>query len=390
VLIKLRGDRFKSYAEKFIPAAIFSRQYLGNLFHNLRLFLANDFHMEAGKKHLIESFYRAIAEQAPDPIPHREILLTAWIMDQIFNQISGLPGLSKEILSSPSSAIASGPVSAHFGHVSHGSISESDRHERCRQLGSGRIIINADDWGRSALETDSAQSCWEMGRVTSVSAMVFMKDSERAAELARNRDLDVGLHLNLSEEFTGPSVPNQLSGQHGAIVRFLSRNKYSLLIYNPFLRKAFRDAFNAQMQEFHRLYGKPPSHIDGHRHRHLCTNMLLGEVIPRGANVRRSFSFQHGEKGALNLGYRKLINNWLARRYSITDHFFSLHYSLEKKIISRVSELARTSTVELMTHPKNAWESAYLQSDKFLQDFAGVQLGNFSKVKPASSKTLTF
>ncbi len=86
-LIKLRGKRYVSYAEKFIPPLSFGRQYLGNLATNVRSFLARDFHMKAGMKYLIESFYRSILEGAPDPIPHSEILLTARIMDMIFAQL---------------------------------------------------------------------------------------------------------------------------------------------------------------------------------------------------------------------------------------------------------------------------------------------------------------
>jgi len=86
-LIKLRGKRYVSYAEKFIPPIGFARQYLGNLASNARRFLASDFHMKSGMKFLIESFYRSIQEGAPDPIPHSEILLTARIMDAIFLQL---------------------------------------------------------------------------------------------------------------------------------------------------------------------------------------------------------------------------------------------------------------------------------------------------------------
>jgi hypothetical protein len=43
--------------------------------------------MKAGMKCLIESFYRSISENQPPPIPYREILLTARIMDSIFEQI---------------------------------------------------------------------------------------------------------------------------------------------------------------------------------------------------------------------------------------------------------------------------------------------------------------
>jgi predicted dehydrogenase len=86
-LIKMRGNRFPSYLEKFAPSAIFAKQYLSNLSTNVRMFLARDFHMKSGMKFLIESFYRSILEDTPVPIPYREIILTARIMDIIFAQL---------------------------------------------------------------------------------------------------------------------------------------------------------------------------------------------------------------------------------------------------------------------------------------------------------------
>jgi hypothetical protein len=44
--------------------------------------------MKSGMKFLTESFYRSIVEGTPVPIPYREILLTARIMDDIFAQLS--------------------------------------------------------------------------------------------------------------------------------------------------------------------------------------------------------------------------------------------------------------------------------------------------------------
>ena len=93
-LIKLRGGSYKSYAEKFIPPVNLAVQQLGNVATNLRQFLANDFHMKSGMKHLIESFYRSITEGTPPPITYREILLTARIMDAIFSQVG--PERSRE------------------------------------------------------------------------------------------------------------------------------------------------------------------------------------------------------------------------------------------------------------------------------------------------------
>ncbi len=101
ILIRLRGKRYKSYAEKFIPPVMLAGQYLGNLLRNGRLFLASDFHMDSGKKYLIESFYRSIIENTPVPIPYREILLTARIMDEIFEQLPpGVPAATKLPLNS--------------------------------------------------------------------------------------------------------------------------------------------------------------------------------------------------------------------------------------------------------------------------------------------------
>ncbi len=52
ILIKLRGQKFKSYADMFIPPALFAKQHLGNLLTNVRLFLGRDFHMDSGMKYL--------------------------------------------------------------------------------------------------------------------------------------------------------------------------------------------------------------------------------------------------------------------------------------------------------------------------------------------------
>lgn len=87
ILLRLRGNKYKSFADKFLPPAQFAKQHLGNLLVNTKLFLANDFHLDAGMKYLFESFYRSIREGAPLPIPYREILLTARIMEAIFDQL---------------------------------------------------------------------------------------------------------------------------------------------------------------------------------------------------------------------------------------------------------------------------------------------------------------
>jgi predicted dehydrogenase len=98
-VIGLRGARYTSYAEKFIPPISLAGQYLGNLRTNLGTFLRGDFHMKSGMKYLIESFYRSITEGKPAPIPYREILLTARIMDDIFAQINAAQAAARNSVS---------------------------------------------------------------------------------------------------------------------------------------------------------------------------------------------------------------------------------------------------------------------------------------------------
>jgi predicted glycoside hydrolase/deacetylase ChbG (UPF0249 family) len=242
------------------------------------------------------------------------------------------------------------------------------------------LIINADDFGRSAAETDAALGCYQEGRITSVSAMMFMEDSERAGELAKKNELDVGLHLNFSEEFTDVRCPGRLRDNHGRIVRFLMRNKYAQLVYNPFLRRAFAYSYEAQAAEFVRLLGRPPSHIDGHHHMHLCANILLSKVIPAGMKIRRHFSFWPGEKSWLNRTYRALVDRWLARRYQLPDYLFDLTQCIRDKKLDRVAVLAKTSNVELMTHPVVDPEAEYLMSDEFQVMLQRLEIGGYALV----------
>jgi len=87
-VIKLRGSRITSYGEKFVPQINLAAQHVGNLVSNMKCFLARDFHMKSGMKYLAESFYKSITDGAEPPLSYREILLTARIMDEIFEQLS--------------------------------------------------------------------------------------------------------------------------------------------------------------------------------------------------------------------------------------------------------------------------------------------------------------
>jgi predicted dehydrogenase len=55
---------------------------------NLQRFATADFHYFAGLKTLFEKFYACIRDGGPVPIPMRDVLRIAWMMDEIFRQIA--------------------------------------------------------------------------------------------------------------------------------------------------------------------------------------------------------------------------------------------------------------------------------------------------------------
>jgi chitin disaccharide deacetylase len=248
------------------------------------------------------------------------------------------------------------------------------------------LIINADDWGRSPRETDAALHCFEAGRISSVTAMVFMGDSPRAAELARGSSIEAGLHINCDEPFTGARLNPRLLESHRKTRAYLTSHKLAQLIYNPILKKDFEYSYRSQLEEFECLFGKSPSHIDGHHHMHLCANLALGNVISKGTKLRRTFCFWPGEKSFLNRAYRELLDCWLRRTYRMPDYFFDLSECLRQVKLSRVFALAASANVEVMTHPVNQIEANCLVSSDFRASLQTVSLGSYSLLNGAQHK----
>jgi len=83
------------------------------------------------------------------------------------------------------------------------------------------LIINADDWGRSRAETMRLSDV-PGGRITSVSAMVFMADSERAGRVGKRKRIGRGLaSLNFAEKFSGERIAATLENYHKKIAGFV-------------------------------------------------------------------------------------------------------------------------------------------------------------------------
>ena len=253
--------------------------------------------------------------------------------------------------------------------------------------GGGLLIINADDWGRDRPTTDSILECWLGGAISSVSAMVFMEDSERAAAVARERGVEAGLHLNFTEAFSGASLPPGLREHQQRVARHLLRHRFAQVVFHPGLVSSFKYVVASQLDEFGRLYGRAPARVDGHHHMHLCSNVLGQRLLPRETIVRRSFSFEPGEKSRANYIYRRAVDRVIARRHVLTDYFFSLPPMQVAGRLPKIFSLARDFAVEVETHPINADERRFLADGGLRSEIGDMPVATPSQLHAAVKRT---
>lgn len=210
--------------------------------------------------------------------------------------------------------------------------------------------------------------------------MVFMEDSERAAETAGEKRIDVGLHLNFTTLFSAKTA-SRLAEHQRRTARFLTRGRYTQVVFHPGLAKSFDYVAKAQYEEFERLYGTAAKRIDGHHHMHLCSNVLFARLLPEKTIVRRNFSFRPGEKGAFNRFYRDATDRLLARRHSLTDLFFSIQPLESPDHLSRIFSAARKEVVEVEVHPVMEAEYRFLTGGGIFERVGDLQIERRYAVK---------
>jgi predicted glycoside hydrolase/deacetylase ChbG (UPF0249 family) len=109
------------------------------------------------------------------------------------------------------------------------------------------LIVNADDFGRSACTNEGVIETYERGIVTSASLMVGWPASEEAAAYARaNTGLSLGLHLDVGEWAYGDDGWVEVYGVEGDLEAEVAR----------------------QLARFRELAGCDPTHLDSHQHVH--------------------------------------------------------------------------------------------------------------------------
>lgn len=115
-----------------------------------------------------------------------------------------------------------------------------------------RLIMTADDFGRSPGVNRGLVEAFENGIVTSASLMVRWPAAAEAAEYARRRTaLAVGLHVDLGEW-------RYRDGAWEPVYEVVS----------PGDRQQVEAEVLRQLESFRELVGRDPTHIDSHQHVH--------------------------------------------------------------------------------------------------------------------------
>ena len=154
-----------------------------------------------------------------------------------------------------------------------------------------RLIVNADDFGRSHAINQAVIRAHREGILTTASLMVNEAAAGEAVALARqNPGLGVGLHLALvcGRSALPPSaIPNLVNTQsqfsnHPVAAGF----RYFFL---PASRARLRDEIAAQFEKF-RASALPLDHVNGHLHMHLhpaVFKILCDNAGPWGVRAMR-------------------------------------------------------------------------------------------------------
>jgi predicted glycoside hydrolase/deacetylase ChbG (UPF0249 family) len=125
-----------------------------------------------------------------------------------------------------------------------------------------RLIVNADDFGLTRGVSRGILACYQTGIVTSTTLMVNRGADPAQLDELRSSGLGVGLHVNLTlgTPISDPRRVASLLDRQGQFVRE-ARVQAERAIPDE-----ARIEMGNQIEEFQRLMGRFPTHLDSHHH----------------------------------------------------------------------------------------------------------------------------
>ncbi len=244
------------------------------------------------------------------------------------------------------------------------------------------LIVNADDFGWNRDATDRTVECFAAGQITSTTALVNMEDSERAAELGREHGFPIGLHLNLTDPFTGAAVDRGERERQAAACRIFGDGGLRLRswTYDPRIAGLVEGAIRDQVERFRALFGQEPTHVDGHNHVQVCPNVVRARAL-RGFKLRNALWAWPSDRGAMARA-RAARRGLSARRFLSPRYFFDIAQLHRLPAAEAAAKLdrARGSSVEVMCHPGFGHELEALRAPSWAQTIAALPRGSYREL----------
>jgi uncharacterized Ntn-hydrolase superfamily protein len=103
-------------------------------------------------------------------------------------------------------------------------------------------------------------------------------------------------------------------------------------------------------------------------------------MIPKGTRVRRTLTFDLGEKNPANLLYRHLLDICVSKRFISTDCFFSIDPVQNLERLRIILNRAIKENIEIEVHPENSDQIKFLLSDQYQHLMNSVSIGNFKQL----------
>jgi hopanoid biosynthesis associated protein HpnK len=232
------------------------------------------------------------------------------------------------------------------------------------------LIVNADDFGRSAAVNGGIIEAFQQGILTSASLVAMGAEFDQAVELARqNPGLGIGIHLVLNEH--DPALPAaEIPSLVGSDGKFRSRGQqFVKMAADPRMRDdAFRE-WDAQIKKV-LAAGIKLEHIDGHGHCHAHPR-VAGVVV----ELAKRYGIEHVRLPVEAVGWKserpsaarfasKLLLNSFALcskrvwdgklRFPQSFYGFSEGGHVSGALVRRVGQAARPGVSELMVHVGNS------------------------------------
>lgn len=226
-----------------------------------------------------------------------------------------------------------------------------------------QLIVNADDYARSANVSRGIREAYRHGIVRSTSCMMNFPNAEADILLAQQEtpELGLGVHLVLTSGYplTSPkTIPTLVTATFG----FPNAEQFRQRLGEIEAAEA-KQEWRAQIEKFVRITGRMPTHLDSHHHtsyytKELFTAMLelaqefgcaIRQVNAQDSNFLRGLPME--VEGGIQEFAPRLIQQF---GIAIADAFFASFYDTHAtvaELCSILDRLPESGIFEVMSHP---------------------------------------